>query len=165
MQYLTREHIDYCIVRYHIQKARIVDIYNELMAPNLEGELTNQFGIQGMTKLKKDYFYKKIHKIAKESVEEVKQRWMDDLFGEPLAVKRNRVIELAKLYREETDGKIKANILKMLREEVGEQGWQQAVKESGTSNTTILGGMSIEMLKLAANAIITEQLDINESDE
>jgi len=165
MHNLTDAHIAYIVVRYHIQKIKIVDIYNELIDPRLTGDTVNKYGVVPVTGLSKSYFYTRIHRIDEDAIESIKDKWMEDLMSEPLAIKKVRVQELSKLYKIEGEPEKKARILKLIKEEVGEQGWQKAVSESGT-NVTVASGLTSAMIKTIATSIVNEKLeDYNDDDE
>ena len=158
MQYLAKEHINHVIIRYYIQKAKIVVIYDELKADRLEGEKVNEFGVVPVTKLSKNYFYRKVHNIKSDLIKEVKDNWLNDLLEIPLANKKVRVLELQEMYNRETDGKLQTAILKSIKEEVGESGLLEAIKESGT-NVTVGSNIPDDILKELITAYLTREDD------
>lgn len=144
---LHDDHIKYVVIRYYIEHAKIVDIYKELTdVSNLDEDGTNQYHIKPL-KLSLHNFYKRIHKFPKTTIQEIKDVWLQGILNEPLSNKRIRIKELTKAYHESTDPEFRRKLLKDIKEEVGEDSWQQALKESG--NKPISVDLSFPIKELA----------------
>lgn len=130
-KFLSDAQVRYIIIRRHIENEQIKQIHAELTDPNADV----LYGVQPNPHIDLNYLYERIRRIPNTTIEMVKIEWLNGLLDEPLANKRIRIRELANLYRKTTDEDLKRKLLKDIKDEVGEEAWQAAIKESG--NTTI----------------------------
>jgi len=161
---LTHSHIEYIIIRRHIEKALVNQIYKELTTEAIIGQETNEYGQIPLETLSAPYFYKKVKKIAQDRIVEVKEMWLTDLLTIPLANKKVRIKELSRLYDSSNNSQIKAKILKDIRDEVSEGDVITALKGQH-STVNVAAGLSVDMIKSIANTIIDDKLDQDGDDD
>ncbi len=132
-QHLTDAHVRHIIIRYHIEGVRPATIHYELTHENS----LVLYGFQPIPSLSMKYLYRRIPRIPNTTVEMVKQEWLNALLDSALANKRVRIEELTKLYHQDTNIEQKRKILRDIKDEIGEEKWQEALEKSGKAQITL----------------------------
>ena len=137
-QHLSKEHLEYIIVNYHILKRlKPGQLFEHLTDP----EAYEKYGFVTVRKLSKHYFYKVLKsRIPETTVETVRLEYASGLLAVPIAHKRYRLERLNDALDEAwktKDWKAVAQLTKRAQEEVGEEAWQEAIKESGKTTISL----------------------------
>jgi len=151
---ITNIMLRYIIIRHFIDGIKPGQLYDELTDENAY----EKYGIIPVKQLSKNYFYKLLKsRIPATTIEVVKIEWCNNLLEVPLANKKRRLEELTKLFYKEEDTDKKRKLLKEIREEVGEDKFLDALKESG--KTKIEVSLQDEMRTFFSKAEETEEFD------
>jgi len=149
---LSSDHVKYFIIRRYLEKARIIDIYEELTDVDAKAK----YGIATLPNLSKTYFYKRVSRIDKEDVAVVRTKWMEEIVEVPIASKRYRLEQLNKLLLNDINVTEKVKVIRQAQLEVGEEDWIDALKESNKTNINVLGGVTIDIIKQIASSIVND---------
>ena len=85
---------------------------------------------------------KRCRRVPKDIIQKERDIWLAELREIPLAQKKIRILALIEIYNDADDEKIKLSALKQIKEEVGEEAFNEALKESG--KTTVNVGISLK---------------------
>lgn len=146
---LTPNHVKYIVIRHKVDNASLHKIMEELQDPEIA--VRNDFKPH---KVAENYFYKKFPIWWDKNGEEISgiiKEYFQDYMTVPLATKRVRIEERAKLYEQTTNPELKRKILNDLQSETGEQDWMKAIEGSGNKTTNILNIDSDILLQIASS--------------
>jgi len=160
---LTSIHKNFAIIQTKCLGLSIKQCYDMLIDENA----LLKYDIPPILKLSKPYFYKFCTRFTADDIEKARKIWDREILHEHLALKRSRVCALQDMFNKETSTEAKRRILKDIREEVGEESWQKAVKESGGSPVVnnIVAGLTPTLMKAFAREIINEETEIEDDNE
>jgi len=149
---ISGDQLKYIIIRHFVEGIRPLALYREITDP----DAYEKYGVDPIGQLSSEYFARCLRfKIPKELIKEYREMWVTNLLAEPLANKRVRIRTLAQHHAETKSILVKAKILKLIKEEVGEDATLEAIKKSG-STINIGTDLTPDMLKKLALTIIQD---------
>ena len=85
----------------------------------------------------KNALYKRVKRIPVEIVYQAQEAYLAELRDIPLTQKKIRIFNLIKILKGTTDEKVKCQVLKQIKEEVGEEKYLEAIAKQGKTDINL----------------------------